>query len=88
MIEYQWFDFVGNIGVFLILLAYMLLQLEKIDSKSLNFSLMNAAGDAFVIVSLLYKFNLSAFVIEAFWLAISLVGIFRILLNKRKTTSS
>lgn len=88
MIEYQWFDFVGNIGVFLILLAYMLLQLEKIDSKSLNFSLINAAGAAFVIVSLLYKFNLSAFVIEAFWLAISLVGIFRILLNKRKSASN
>jgi hypothetical protein len=44
MIEYHWYDFVGNVGVFLILLAYLLLQLSKINSQSLKFSILNAFG--------------------------------------------
>lgn len=38
---------------------------------------MNALGAALVIISLCFDFNLSAFVIEAFWVVISLVGIGR-----------
>jgi len=75
--EYQWFDFVGNIGVFLILLAYSLLQLDKINSQSIMFSLLNAIGALSVLISLYFKFNLSAFLIELFWLLISMVGIVR-----------
>jgi len=75
--EYQWFDFVGNIGVFLILLAYLLLQLDKINSQSIVFSLLNAIGALSVLISLYFKFNLSAFLIELFWLLISMVGILR-----------
>ena len=30
---YTWYDFVGNVGVFLLLAAYLLLQLNKITSN-------------------------------------------------------
>jgi hypothetical protein len=38
---------------------------------------MNAIGAVAVLLSLLYAFNLSAFVLEALWLAISIYGIVR-----------
>jgi len=82
IMEYQWYDFVGNIGVFLILLAYLLLQLDKINNQSIRFSLLNAFGALSILISLYFKFNLSAFIIELFWLLISLVGIIRFWGNK------
>jgi len=34
--SYQWYDLVGNIGVFLILITYLLLQLNKIDNHTMK----------------------------------------------------
>ena len=39
--------------------------------------LMNAVGALFVLVSLLYAFNLSAFLMELAWLIVSVYGILR-----------
>lgn len=74
---YQWYDFVGNAGVLTILCMYLFLQLGKIESTNLSFSLLNAAGAIMILVSLYYEFNLSAAAIEVFWLMISIVGIVR-----------
>ena len=74
---YYWYDFIGNIGVFMILTAYFMLQLNRIDSRTLIFSLMNFSGAFLILVSLYFDFNLSAFIIEFFWLLISLYGIYR-----------
>ena len=76
--EYAWFDLVGNVGVFLILLTYLLLHMDKINSRSMAYSLLNALGALLIMISLFFKFNLSAFVIEFFWLLISLAGLARI----------
>ena len=73
----QWHDVVGVVGVALILGAYLLLQLRKIRSTTLGYSLVNGLGSALIIVSLARDFNFSAFLIEVFWLAISLVGVVR-----------
>jgi hypothetical protein len=75
--DYLWSDLVGNIGVFLILLSYVLLQLEKLKSTQLIYSALNAAGAVLVLVSLAYSFNLSSFIIEIFWLIISIFGLFK-----------
>jgi len=72
---YTWYDFVGNVGVFMLLVAYLLLQLNKLSSNQLSYSVLNGLGAILIIVSLVYEFNLSAFAIEFFWLLISLVGI-------------
>ncbi|MDX1571364.1 MAG: hypothetical protein R3200_12840 [Xanthomonadales bacterium] len=74
---YHWHDFVGNIGVALILLAYLLLQVERMDPRRLPYSVVNALGAGLILVSLAIEFNLSAFLIESFWIAISVVGIVR-----------
>ena len=72
---YTWYDFVGNVGVFLLLLAYLLLQLNRLSSDQLSYSLLNGLGATLIGVSLVFEFNLSAFVIEVFWLLISIVGV-------------
>ena len=74
---YSWYDFLGNVGVLLILLSYLLLQMKKIKSQSMYYSLMNAVGALLILVSLYYNFNLSAFVMEIFWLLISLYGLWQ-----------
>lgn len=80
--QYAWYDFVGTIGTALIIVTYTLLQTERIKSSSLIYSLLNAAGAAMIIVSLLFSFNFSAFMVEFFWLLISLFGIVKFFLQK------
>ena len=74
---YGWHDLLGIIGVVLILATYLLLQLEKLSATSLLYSATNGLGALLILVSLIYQFNLSAFIIEAFWLLISIYGIVR-----------
>lgn len=74
---YEWHDLVGNLGVFLIVGFYFWMQLGRISGQSVTYALVNAAGAAFILVSLYFNFNLSAVVVEVFWLAISLMGAFR-----------
>ena len=84
--NYQWYDVIGNIGVLIILGCYLLLQLNKLASSELSFSVFNGLGALLILISLTYEFNLSAFIIELFWLLISLFGVTTYLL-KRRTTS-
>ena len=75
--KYSFTDFLGNIGVVLIIVDYLLLQLNRISSNSLSYSLLNAVGASLIIISLIFNFNLSAFIMEAIWVVISLFGLVR-----------
>jgi predicted membrane protein len=75
--KYSFTDFLGNIGVVLIIIDYLLLQLNRVSSNSLSYSLLNAVGAILIIISLLFNFNLSAFIMEAIWVLISLFGLYR-----------
>lgn len=79
----SWFDIIGLIGVVLIVVAYLLLQLGKLPSSAPSYSLLNAVGAFLVMVSLFFDFNLSAFLMEAFWFVISLFGLLRPVFSKR-----
>jgi predicted membrane protein len=83
--QYAWYDFAGNIGVALMVLGYLLLQAEKVRSSDLSYSLMNGVGALLVVISLLYRFNLSAFLVEAFWLLISVYGLVKFISRQRAT---
>jgi len=78
------FDLAGFIGVSLIVIAYLLLQLDKLPSSALSFSLLNAAGSLLIILSLIFKFNVSAFLIEVFWFLISLIGLAKWLAARKR----
>jgi paired small multidrug resistance pump len=73
----HWYDWVGLIGVALTLLAYFLLQAGSARGNGLPYQLMNALGAFGVLVSLVFAFNLSAFIMEFLWLVISIFGIVR-----------
>jgi len=83
-----WFDVAGFIGVLLIIVAYLLLQLNTLPSPSPSYSLLNAAGALLIIFSLIFKFNLSAFIVEAFWFLISLFGLTKSLSAKKASQGS
>lgn len=80
--DYSWFDLVGNMGVLLMVIAYLLLQMEKLSSSAISYLLLNTVGAILVIISLKFRFNLSAFLMEAFWLVISLYGLAKPLFSK------
>src|SRR6476620_5346496 len=81
--KFHLFDFLGFIGVLLIVVAYLLLQLDKLPSSSPRYSLLNAAGALLIIISLIFAFNLSAFIVEVFWFLISLLGLWRSLVSRK-----
>lgn len=86
--EYQWHDLVGIVGVAAIIISYLLLQLGKLDGRSLAYSAANAVGAGLVLVSLAFDFNLSAFVVESFWVIISVVGIARSIRARSKSSGA
>ena len=75
--SYGLIDFVGNVGVVVLMIAYLMLQLNKLRSDGLAYSLLNAIGASLIVISLLHDFNLSALLMEVFWVLISILGIYR-----------
>lgn len=73
----EWPTIVGLVGTLLVLLAFFLLQADKLRGNGPIYQSMNAIGAAAIIVSLFYEFNLAAMLLEIAWLAISLYGLVR-----------
>lgn len=71
-------------GTLLVVLAYYLLQLEKVDARGLNYNLMNFFGAVFLLISLSFTFNLASFVIELFWIGASLIGLWKLYRNRSR----
>ena len=72
-----WYDILGTLGVGVIVVTYLLLQLGRIKSEQLLYSALNGLGAALILISLYYDFNLPSVIVEAFWLVISIFGIFK-----------
>ena len=73
--QYAWYDFIGSVGVGIIIFTYVLLQTERLKSETLIYSTLNAIGASLIVFSLFFNFNFSAFIVEFFWILISLYGI-------------
>ncbi|MEP1443555.1 MAG: hypothetical protein ABJK39_11165 [Hyphomicrobiales bacterium] len=78
-------DIAGIIGAILVVGAYFLNQIGRLPSESLVFPIVNMIGSSLIVWSLIYEFNAGAFVIEACWVVISLIGIIRHLIIRRRT---
>lgn len=83
---YEWHDVVGNLGVIAILATYLALQMGKLDPRRIAYSALNAVGALFITISLIFDFNLSAFVVEVVWVLVSLYGVARALRTKQLPT--
>lgn len=93
MVNAEWIvvNLVGNCGVFLIILAYFLLNLNKLKADTLPYLVLNICGAVFIGVSLIYNFNLPSAVIEVCWFLISFVGLLKLGFKRwksRKKTSA
>ena len=88
IVNTPWYDWLGTLGVAMILLCYFLIQVGRIDSEKLAFSVVNGMGASFILVSLYYEFNFASVLIEGFWVVISLIGIVRYFLKKRSYRKS
>ncbi len=76
-------DFVGLVGVSIIVISYFLLQIHKLDANDVKFSGFNIIGSLLILYSLSHDWNLPSVVIEIFWILISLIGVYRYIKSKR-----
>lgn len=83
VVDLGWHDLVGFCGVALLIGAYGALQFGKISADDPTYSLANAAAALLILFSLFFTFNAASFVIELFWLVISLIGLIRARKNNR-----
>ena len=70
-------DIVGVIGTIMLILAYLLLQAGHFKSNGWTYLYMNLFAAIFILFSLCFHFNLASFIIEIFWIAISIYGIIK-----------
>lgn len=73
--QYDWSDFVGNIGVVLLVATYAGLQFGKIDAKGFWYSFNNLLVAILLGINLYFKPNISSIIIEIFWFMISVYGL-------------
>ena len=73
----EWYDWVGIAGTLMVLAAFFLLQAGRLTGTGLVYQLLNLFGAGGVLVSLIGQFNVSVFLLEAVWVAISAYGIVR-----------
>ena len=84
--EIAWYDGVGTAGVVVIIVAYWLLTSERIDSRAASYSWLNLIGACLILVSLFHTWNTASVLIEVFWVAISLYGLWRAWRRQRSRT--
>ena len=70
---YHW---IGFFGMIFIVLAYFLLQINRYTIRSLQYQLLNLSGAILLLISLFVHFNLGSFIIEVFWIIITIYGIY------------
>ncbi|HDN26681.1 MAG TPA: hypothetical protein ENG03_06225 [Thioploca sp.] len=63
------------VGMACVVFAYFAVERDWFDNKEVKFYVVNLIGAILLLISLLINFNLGSFVIEIFWIAISIMGI-------------
>lgn len=79
MSDYGFTDLLGIVGSVLICTAYFAVSTGRMRGETLSFQLLNAVGAVLLLVSLYFRPNPGAILIEAVWLVIALGAIGRIL---------
>ena len=83
--EYTWSDFVGNIGVVILLTSYYMNVAGKIDSKGWQYNLANLVVAILLGINLYYKPNISSIIIEIVWFCVAAYGLYKYWKNNVKT---
>lgn len=75
-------DILGICGSLLIAAAYFAVSNGKVSPERAPFHLINLAGAALILLSLWYRPNPGAIVIEVLWSIIALAALFRLAFRK------
>lgn len=75
-------EFLGWIGVLLLLSAYALMTAGKLRSTDITYHLLNAVGGTAVMLSAIVKKAWPAASLEVAWVVIAFIGIYLILKKK------
>lgn len=75
----QFSDLIGVVGVSFVVGSYIWLHFNNDAARTVAYPAYNALGAGLIIVSLMYDWNLSAFLVEVIWGSVSLFGVARAL---------
>ncbi|MEM7243329.1 MAG: hypothetical protein AAF429_14185 [Pseudomonadota bacterium] len=75
-------DWLGVLGSFLIAGAYFGVSSGKLNGEAPPFQLLNLTGAVFILLSLIYRPNAGAILIEVLWIAIALYSLVRFWVSK------
>jgi hypothetical protein len=70
-------DWLGFVGVFLILLAYFLNSFELVSTKNLSFILLNLIGAILACLASILLNYIPFVLLEGIWALVSLLGLIR-----------
>ena len=76
------YDVAGILGSVIVIIAYFATQAGWLGANDPRFAWANLVGAALIITSLMVDWNLAAFVMEVFWILISLYGLVRYYTHK------
>ena len=79
-------DHLGMLGVFLTLVAYLLISSNSVTSDNLAYVWLNIVGADLLLFSLFFHWNFPSVIIEIAWISISLIGLNRAI--KKKSTEN
>jgi len=80
--DFTFLDFVGIVGSLMICAAYLMVSLGRVNPEGFAFHIVNASGSILLLVSLYFRPNPGAILIEVLWLAIAGFGIARAILRR------
>lgn len=75
MFEMTQVDWIGSIGVFMILLAYVLNAFGKLEHNNLSFILLNLIGSALACTASVLMNYMPFIILEAVWALVSFVSL-------------
>ena len=80
-LDFDFFDWLGIMGSFLIAGAYYGVSNEYFSPKKLLYHLINLIGSFSILISLYYKPNPGAIIIELLWIFIAISSIYKYFLK-------
>ncbi|NNE99319.1 MAG: hypothetical protein HKN25_09905 [Pyrinomonadaceae bacterium] len=82
-----WIDVLGWIGALLILLAYALISLKKVEGSSLSYQMMNIFASIFLTMNTAYYGAIPSTLVNMIWAVIAAVAIFAIFRNWKRNAA-
>ena|SRR5476649_1132556 len=68
-------DLIGSLGALIVLIAYFLLQSNKLRPTHLAYPILNLVSAVMILFSLAHAWNLAAVITEVAWVMISAFGV-------------